>query len=356
MSSIPWAPAVATSVGSFPGTSPLETARIVAGELPDFVHVAELPARGPGADMIGRTGGMLTAVASNLALETTPQGWRFAPGMGKQMRHAQSFLGEDLDALEEIALGFSGPVKCQVVGPWTLAASIELRTGERALRDLSAVSDIAAALAEAVRMQVADLRRRMPRASSIVVQVDEPSLPAVLAGRIGTASGLSSYRAVDVQVAERELGRVFAAAGDMGAIAGIHCCAKDAPIDLVRAAGAQFVSLDFTLLEDEPIQDDALGRSWESGMGILAGCVPGTSNDSIGDARASAPLRNVLHRIGFDDAVWLEQVAITPACGLAGASPTWAIAALRACAAVGRVVKNDDREDEEPEERRRGSR
>ncbi len=353
---IPWSPAIATSVGSFPGTSPLETARIVAGELPDFVHVAELPARGPGADMVGRTGGMLAAVASSLALETTPQGWRFAPGLGRQMRLAQSFLGEDLDALEESAVDYEGPVKCQVAGPWTLAALIELRTGERALRDPSAVSDIADALAEAVRLHVADLRRRMPRSSSIVVQIDEPSLPAVLAGRIGTASGLSSYRAVDGQDAERALGRVLGAAAGVGACAGVHCCASDVPIDLLRAAGARFVSADFTRLEDEPIQDEAWGRAWESGVGILAGCVPTTSAADIGDARASAPLRAVLHRIGLDDPVWLNQVAITPSCGLAWASPSWAMAALRACAEVGRVVRDDAPEDKEPDDRRRGSR
>lgn len=354
MTTVPWAPAAATSVGSFPGTSSLETARIVAGELPDFVHVAELPARGPGSDMIGRTGGMLTAVASNLALETTPQGWRFAPGLGKQMRQAQSFLGEDLDALEEESFGYTGPVKCQVVGPWTLAASIELRTGERALRDPSAVTDIAEALGEAVRSHVADLRRRMPGASSIVVQIDEPSLPAVLAGRIGTASGLSSYHEVDVQVAERELGRVFGAAADLGAFAGLHCCASDVPIDVVRAAGARFVSLDFTVLERDPLLDDALGRAWESGLGILAGCVPTVSGEALGDARASAPLRAVLHRIGFDDPVWLDQVAVTPACGLAWADPSWVLPSLRACTAVGRIVKDDDAE--EPEDRRKGRR
>lgn len=122
---VPWSAAVATSIGSFPGTSPLETARIVAGELPDFVHVAELPDRGPGSDIIGRTGGLLAGVASGLALETTPQGWRFASASGRQMRLAQSFLGEDLDALEETAVDYAGPVKCQVAGPWTLAASID---------------------------------------------------------------------------------------------------------------------------------------------------------------------------------------------------------------------------------------
>lgn len=353
---LPWTPAAATSVGSFPGVHPLETARIVAGELPDFVHVAELPERGPGADMIGRTGGMLAAVASGLALETTPQGWRFASAPGKQMRMARSFLGEDLDALEECSVGYSGPVKCQVAGPWTLAASIELRTGERALRDRAAVRDIAEALAEAVRLHVADLRRRLPKASAIVVQFDVPALPAVLAGRIGTASGLSSYAAVDKQAAEDVLRIVFDAAGETGAWAGAHCCASDVPIDLLRAAGARFVSLDFTLLESDKRSDDDLGQAWEAGVGILAGTVPSLAGEEISDARASAPVRAVLNRLGLDDSSWLAQVAITPACGLAGASPTWVRDALRACTAVGRVVRNDSNEGEEPDDRRRGSR
>ena len=44
-------PGVATGIGSMPGTDPMEAARIVVGELPDFPHLAELPARGPGADI-----------------------------------------------------------------------------------------------------------------------------------------------------------------------------------------------------------------------------------------------------------------------------------------------------------------
>lgn len=353
---MPWTAAAATSVGSFPGIHPLETARIIAGELPDFLHVAELPERGPGADMIGRTGGLLAAVASGLALETTPQGWRFASAPGRQMRMAQSFLGEDLDALEETAVGYAGPVKCQLAGPWTLAAAIELRTGERALRDPAAVRDIAEALAEAVRLHIADLRRRIPSASAIVVQFDEPALAAVLAGRIGTASGLSSYAAVDKQVAEDMLARVFDAASKVAALAGAHCCASEVPIDLLRAAGARFVSLDFTLLERETRLDDDLGQAWEAGVGILAGAVPSVADGDITDSRASAPLRAVLNRLGFEDESWLGQVAVTPACGLAGASPAWARTALGACTAVGRVVRNDVNEAEEPDDRRGGSR
>lgn len=338
---VPWAAAVATGVGSMPGSSSRDAARIVAGELPEFAHVPELPARGPGSDLIGRTGGLLAGVASGLGMETTPQGWRFGGGLGREMRRAQSFLGEDLDALEEQLQEYAGPLKCQVAGPWTLAAAIELRTGERALRDPGAVADLAEALAHAVVDHVADLRRRVPRASAVVVQVDEPGLPAALAGRIGTASGLSSYRAVDEQDAERILRSVFAAVSGAGALPGVHCCADEPPVDLLRRSGARFVSVDLTRAGTEQGLDDPLGRAWEGGVGILAGVVPSTGAGDLPDSVASAPLRALLHRLGLEDPRWLDRVAVTPACGLAGATPQWARTALAACSAVGRVVRND---------------
>jgi hypothetical protein len=336
----PWTPVAATGVGSMPGTSAMEATRIVAGELPGFLHVVELPARGPGADLIGRTGGLLASVSSGMSLETTPDGWRFTAGIGREMRRAVSFLGEDLDALEESSTGYTGPVKCQVAGPWTLAAAIELTSGERALRDPGAAWDIAQALGEAVAGHVADLRRRLPAASAIVVQLDEPGLPAVLAGHVGTASGLSAYRAVDPQTAERVLGHVLARAADMGAIPGVHCCAPDVPVTLLRASGAQFVSLD--LLQAGDSLDDDLGQAWEAGTGILAGAVPSTGVGSLGDTQGSAPIRALLHRLGLEDDRWLDQLAVTPTCGLAGASPDWTRTALAACRAVGRVLRHDE--------------
>ncbi len=337
---VPWGAVAATGVGSLPGTSAIEAARIVAGELPGFVHVAELPARGPGADMVGRTAGMLALVESRLGLETTPAGWRVAGAVGRQMRRAESYLREDLDALEEAATDYDGPVKCQVVGPWTMAAAVELRTGERALRDPGASWDLAQALGEAIAGHVADLRRRLPHAAGVVVQLDEPSLPAVLAGRIGTSSGLSTYRAVDPQVAERILGHVLARAAESGAVPGVHCCAADAPIDLVRSSGGRFVSVDIT--GSGSARDEALGQAWEAGLGILAGAVPSIGSEAPSDRTASAPLRDLLHRLGLEDDRWLAQVAVTPTCGLAGASPDWARTALAACRAVGRVVRHDE--------------
>lgn len=335
-----WAPADATGVGSMPGTSVREATAIIAGELPGFLHLAELPDRGPGADIIGRTGGLLASVSTGMSLETTPDGWRITAGLGRDMRRAVSFLGEDLDALEESAIGYDGPVKVQLAGPWTLAASIELVSGERALRDPAAAWDIAQALGEAVAGQVADLRRRLPTASAILVQLDEPGLPAVLAGHIGTASGLSSYRAVDPQTAERALGHVLARVADAGAVPGVHCCAADPHVPLLRSSGAQFVGIDLSRVGSAI--DEDLGLALEAGTGLLAGVVPSTGAGHLSDTAASSSLRDLLHRLGMEEDRWLARVAVTPTCGLAGASPDWTRTALAACRAVGRVLRHDD--------------
>lgn len=344
---MPWGPAAATGVGSMPGTDPAESARIVTGELPGFVHVVELPARGPGADMVGRTAGMITRIDAGWGLETTPGGWRVAGARSRQMRQAWALLGEDLDALEEVSVGYRGPVKCQVVGPWTMAASVELPSGERVLRDPGAVDDLAQALAEAVGEHVMDLRRRLPAAAAVVVQLDEPALPAVLEGRIGTASGLSSYAAVDPQVAERVLGWVMRAGGADGVITGMHCCAVDAPVGLALDAGARFVSIDITGADEDSPRDAQVGRLLEGGGGLIAGSVPSIGSGQLGsgqlsDAAVSRPVRQLLHRLGLEDDRHLNALAISPTCGLAGASPQWARTALSACTAVGRVLRQDE--------------
>ncbi len=316
-----------------PGSSAHEAMRIVAGELPDFVHVVELPARGPGSDVVGRTAGILASVDSGFGLETTPLGWRISRSIGRDMRRAQSWLNEDLDALEDGTSGYEGVVKAAICGPWTLAAQIELPTGERMLRDPGAVHDLAQALGEAARLHVSEVQQRVPGAT-VVLQLDEPALPTVLAGRIGTASGLSVYSAVDDQTAERVLREVLIAG------AGVHCCAGDPPIDLLRSSGAAFVSVD--LLAIGQSCDEALGRAFDSGLGILAGCLASTGEGPVSDTRASAPVRDLLHRLGLTDARWLDQLVITPACGLAAASPTWTRTALAACRAVGRVLRHDE--------------
>lgn len=124
----------ATGIGSMPGGDAREAARTVTGSFADgqgMPYLAELPARGPGADMIGRTVGLLVEMYGHVE----PSGWRISDRPGRDTRRARSWLGEDLDALEEFTQGYEGLLKVQAVGPWTLAAGLELRGGEAMLGD-----------------------------------------------------------------------------------------------------------------------------------------------------------------------------------------------------------------------------
>ncbi|GLY72793.1 methionine synthase [Actinoallomurus iriomotensis] len=322
----PWAAGAATGVGSYPGTDPAETLRVVLGELPDLPHLPELPSRGPGADMIGRTAGLLV----DLAVAVQPSGWRFADRPGRDASRTHGLLAQDLDTLEEQAGDVAGPFKIQVTGPWTLAASIEVRSGERALADPGAVRDLAASLAEGVAAHVRDVRRRLPRAD-LLVQFDEPSLPGVLAGTVPTASGFSRIRSVEAPIAEDTLRRVIER---VEAFPIVHCCAPRVPYGLLRAAGAKAVSVDASLLRDE----EAIGEAVEAGTGFLLGVIPGTDARLPKPERSVARVRELWRRLGFSPKSLAEAVVVTPSCGLAGATPAYARTALKHCREAARVL------------------
>ena len=237
-------PGWATGVGSLPGTDIHEAVRIVAGELPELPHLPELPARGPGADMIGRG----AAVLVGLAVETTVTGWRLSGAPGREARRATSYLSEDLDALEEALADAELPVKIAVAGPWTLAAAIELTYGDKALADAGACRDLAASLSQGVSELLAGVRKRLPRAQ-LLLQLDEPSVPSVLAGAVRTASGFGRLGAVEEPVVVAALRAVVEAAGDVPVV--VHCCAGEPPLELFVRAGAAALSWDLTLNRSE---------------------------------------------------------------------------------------------------------
>ncbi|MET9511805.1 methionine synthase [Streptomyces flavidovirens] len=324
-----WGPA--TGVGSMPGGDARETAKAVTGSFEDFPHLAELPARGPGADMIGRTAGMLVEMYVHLE----PSGWRISDRPGRDTRRARSWLGEDLDALEEFTQGYTGPLKVQAVGPWTLAAGVETRNGESVLRDPGAVRDLAGSLAEGLRAHLAEVRRRAPGAQ-VVLQLDEPSLTAVLRGQVRTASGYRTYRAVDRQVVEGTLRDVMRAHD--GPVV-VHSCAPDVPFALLRRAGAAGVSFDFSLLTER--DDDAIGEAVEGGTQLFAGIVPGTDTALSDPAGSVMGVRTLWRRLGLNPGTLAESLVITPSCGLAGASPAYARAALAHCARAARSLADN---------------
>ena len=202
-----------------PGTSVREAVATVVAAMTSadgLPHLPELPARGPGADLVGRTAGLLAAVAPDLAVETTPAGWRFADAPGRESRRARSWLGEDLDAWEEGLEGYarhSSASRSPARGPWLPRSSCAPASARSATRGRAATSPRRSQ--HAAVEHVADVRRRLPSAR-VSLWLDEPALPAVLQGEIATQSGLGRYAAVDEPVVEAALRRVVDAAARRG--------------------------------------------------------------------------------------------------------------------------------------------
>jgi methionine synthase II (cobalamin-independent) len=316
---------VATGIGSWPGDDAgdfTEAVRVVLGEVPDLPHLPELPARGPGATMVGRA----LAMIGDLGFDLQPAGWRLTDHPGLDHRRARSQLAQDLDVLEEQLQGFDGALKVQVAGPWTLAAEVERPRGDKILADHGARRELAQALAEGVVEHLQDVRRRVA-AARIVVQVDEPSLPAVLAGAIPTASGFGRHRVVHPPEASAALEWVLQVAG---VEPWVHSCAREVPWQLLRGAGARGLSADLATLDAGAM--DVLAEALEAGESVALGVVP-SIEPAIAPTATELTERVLrwLDMTGLDPAAVADRLVLTPACGLAGASPAWARQALALC-------------------------
>jgi methionine synthase II (cobalamin-independent) len=320
----PWPRGAATGVGSLPGTDIVEATKLVFGELPDLPHLPELPARGPGADAIGRT----TALLTDLPVELYAGRWRIASRPGRDLRRTLDLLERDLDALTEAGRGYAGTVKVQATGAWTLAAAVDLAVGGRMLRDHGATRDVVESLTDGLRRHVADLTTRLPGAT-VVLQVDEPSLPAVLAGEVPTESGLATLRPVEESTVESSLRALVAA---VGVPVVVHCCAGRVPVGLLARTGLAALAVDLSLVEDL----DPVGEAVDAGIGLFAGTVATTGDRAPASTDVADTVDTLWRRLGFAPERLADQVVVTPACGLAGATPEYARGVLAACVEAGR--------------------
>lgn len=330
--------------GSFPGTDPREPVRIMAGETPECPSVPELPARGPGADMVGRACALLAEVDAGFAVETTPTGWRVAGGQRgsapRVMRRATSWLSQDLEAAEAGYHGASA-VKFALAGPWTVAAMVESANGHRLVADAGVRRDLAAVYAEVVAGVV---RRVAPLAAHVVLQIDEPALPAVLAATLPTPSGLQTYRAVPREEVRAVLTSTVAAAQAQGATVVIHCCAIPAPLQLLADTGTDALSLDLTEQSTDGTAghpEESLGQLLESDTALVAGVVRWSDSQPEPMARSAHRLLDLLHRLGVPLDACADRLAVSTPCGLAGASPDGAREVMRAVAATAAVIRKE---------------
>jgi methionine synthase II (cobalamin-independent) len=188
---------------------------------------------------------------------------------------------------------------------------------------------------EGLTAHLAEVRRRVPGAVP-VLQVDEPSLTDVMLGHIRSASGYRTHRAVDRQVAEDRLREVLAVSEGTGVV---HSCAPGVPFALLRRAGAAAISFDFELLTER--DEETIGEAVEAGTKLFAGIVPGTDSPLSDPAGSVMGVRTLWSRLGLDPGTLAESVVLTPSCGLAGASPAYARAALAHCVRAARSLADN---------------
>jgi methionine synthase II (cobalamin-independent) len=328
--------AAGTGIGSWPGTSAREAAEIVVGELHRLPHLAELPARGIGADLIGRAGALLV----DITIDTVPRGYRIAAGRSAVTRRAVSLLAEDVDALEEAwekagLRGAERTVKVQAPGPITLAAHLELSNGHRAITDAGAVRDLTRSLAEGVAAHREEVARRLD--CPVVVQFDEPSLPAALHGRLTGVTSLSPVHPVDESVAAALFDECVAVVG--GDVA-MHSCASDLPWPLLQRSTFSAVSFDVSTLTAESL--DGVGEFVESGRTALLGVVPVVAPEIPPSAEEVArSVVSVTDRLGFPRNVLPAQIGVTPTCGLADATARWARTAIELTQKAAEAIADD---------------
>ena len=325
---------LATGAGSYPGVDQAaydEAVRLVLGELggdTGLPHLPEVPGRGANATLTGRG----LAVVAELAADLQPAGWRLTGGGdGVDHRRARSLLAQDLDTLEEQAAGAlpaeGGVFKIQVAGPWTLAATVEKPRGDKVLSDAGARRELAQALAEGLDGHVRDVRRRLPGVERLVVQVDEPALAAVLAGKVPTASGFGRHRSVHPPEVSEALGWVLGAVVAAGAEPWVHTCAPDVPVPLLTGAGAQGLSVDraVTTAADHGALAEALEAGGTLALGVLPATAPSTPPT---DAAVTESVLRWLDMVGLDLAEVADRLVVTAGCGFAGATPEWVRRAL----------------------------
>jgi methionine synthase II (cobalamin-independent) len=306
-----------TGVGSHPGTDArdyAEAVRIVLGEVPILPYLPELPGRGPHGSITGRG----CAVLSELGVDLQPAGWRLTKSSGIDHRRTRSLLAQDLDQVEEQAHGYTGWFKVQIAGPWTLAATVEKPRGDKVVADHGARRELAESLAEGLAHHVVDVKRRLAGVNRLVVQLDEPILPAVLNGRVSTASGFGKHRSVAMPEISAALELVCGALVRVGAEPWVHCCASGFPYGVLAAAGVRGYLVDVSLLS--PYDHDQLGEFLDDGGVVGLGLLPGRPPlDTPSDASVTSAGLRWLEMLGLDPTEVPDQVGVTTSCGFAGA-------------------------------------
>lgn len=329
-----------SGLGPWPGAEPLEAQSVVLGDLADVPDGVEgrpflprLANRGPGADSTGRG----VALLVDLPGELGPHGWRLADRPGGDLARARALLREDVDALAVAAHGYAGPLVLPVPGPWSLAASLYLARGDRALADAGAVAELTASLTAGLAEHLAAVRVAVPGAEPEVL-LHEPTLAAVLAGAVPTFSGSAAIRRVAAGIAVDGLRSVVDGLRAAGATrVTVHVGASTVAVRPAAGSGADAVGIEVAGVDERGWE--VLAETVEGGTHLWAALPAAESSQCAGPdvAGTTAVLTGPWQRVGLP-AAGLADVVLVPATRLDRLTPDDARGALRDVVRVAEAV------------------
>ena len=324
-----------TGLGPMPGVDPVEAVAVVSGET-DFAFVPELPARGVGADPVGRAG----AVLIDMPFEMVHDTYRLTSRPGSVTRRARDLLARDLDALEEHwdsngLIDTGKLLKVQLCGPFTYSAQVELRNGHKVVRDRGARLDVVASMTDGLVEHVKELRRRL--GAEIVVQLDEQQIDAVLNGSVQPLTRLDAIPPVPMSLIVQRFEEMAAAIGTPMILHG----ARTPQSALVRMLPSYAVTVDLSTPTTD-VGKDRMAEFLDAGGVMLAGVVPTTrpAAEPRPDEIAQG-LARLMDEIGMNRTVLRDNVVVTPHSGLADAEPSWAATALRVASQTAELLASD---------------
>jgi 5-methyltetrahydropteroyltriglutamate--homocysteine methyltransferase len=107
----------------------------------------------------------------------------------------------------------------------------------------------------------------------------------------------------------------------------LHCCTSGVPWELLQRSAFRAISVEAGTLNAGDL--DGVAEFVESGRTVALGVVGCTMPPHRPSAReVAAAVVAVTDRLGFARSALRDRIGVTPACGLAGATPEWARTAI----------------------------
>ncbi|ANE08084.1 hypothetical protein [Corynebacterium glutamicum] len=324
----------AYGLGELPGKSAAEAADIIQGETGDLLHIPQLPARGLGADLIGRTVGLLDMIN----VDRGARSWVMSTRPNRLTHLTGDFLDMDLDACEETWGTGVDKLKIQVAGPWTLGARIELANGHRVLSDRGAMRDLTQALIVGIDAHARKVAGRFR--AEVQVQIDEPELKSLIDGSLPGTSTFDIIPAVNVADASERLQQVFSS------IEGptyLNLTGQIPTWDVARGAGADTVQISMDQVRGNE-HLDGFGETITSGIRLGLGI---TTGKDVVDELLERPRQKAVEvarffdRLGVGRNYLVDAVDIHPGEDLVQGTITEAAQAYRMARVMSEMLSKD---------------